>query len=170
MPSNVQRVPRGLLALLGVVGQNPPATMSDEYRGALEMLELIAAEIPSQSASATNAAAATGATIDIAVPAGEMWFLLNAEAGIAAAPVGRSNLVSIQLGFAGALNTVGIDRFVPGATMPVPFAAYTAAAFFTPAKPVLLKPGDTVRGRLIATDAAAAQSLFVFATYRPIPV
>lgn len=80
--SKVQRVPRPLLALLGIVGENPPQELTNEYHASIEMLPMVIAELPITGSTTTNAAATAGTVIQTFVPQGEVWFVDSVEATV----------------------------------------------------------------------------------------
>lgn len=165
--SKVQRVPRGLLALFDIVGAQPPSELADTYVGQVAMLDMILAEIPTESDTALNAAAVAGSTLLGSVPAGQMWFLTGFDCLISALS-GINNVINLVLVQNGRVVTVEEKAFVSGATWPA--IAGNQTAWFHPEKPVLLKPGDSVQGKLIGTTSGVAQGMLLSWNFKRIPV
>lgn len=161
--SKVQRVPRELLALLGIVGENPPSVMLDELRGTVEMINLILAELPLEEEFTSNAAAVTGTNVTVTVPPGEVWFVEGVLGQVTVSP--DDNHISVWWSAAGLADVVYIDGVskVPGSQnqqcvyVPHPF-------------PLIAKAGNEFHATLRNTDAAGAQTLVCFVSFRRILV
>lgn len=152
-PFSVQRIPRGLLELIGNFGGQTPANLAQEIAGNLELLQFYGLT-QLQSASAVNAATAEGAGVTVTLP--NSWCVLfSANCFVTK----TATMTALRVG-------LGINR-TGGAEMGVadidgsPFGATetggVTAVWFAP-YPVLCPPGSRVVGRpnIIGTDATAS--------------
>lgn len=160
--SKLQRVPRSLLALFGIVGENPPNELEDSVRTVADISPLVLAELATENQFTTNAAAVAGSNAVVTVPSGEVWFVLGAFAFVSRA-AGVNNQVSISW------NQVTLDMVT---TWLASFGSGDDLAYtrYNPTKPVVSVAGDTWTGRLNGTDAPGVQSLTAFVQFKRIRV
>lgn len=167
MAAKVQRTPRGLLALLGIYGANPPGTISDEYRAVFESRDLILAEVETGAFNNNNPAAAVGANIGVTVPPGFVHVLVGANVSVSI-PAGPPTYVNL------ALNIVlgASQQTVAVAQRSSSDGALTVGRFvLCPWQPngfIVLNPGDGFFGVLNELTGAAAASLTINYTARVI--
>lgn len=143
MPGEIQRVPQGLLSLLGVkgTGQNP-RLFGDVVSPTLELLPFLIAPTLTAAETITAAVAAAGSGATVTVPAREAWVLVaisarldtGTVAGLAGAFIGlQSNDGSpaVVVANSGPVQTIANanQRFDFGIAMP---------------QPMLLAPGSSV--------------------------
>lgn len=162
--AKVQRVPRSLLALAGIVGENPPQSLSDFYQATIDVSGLIIAELNVEQGFTVNAASVAGSTAVLTVPAGEVWFLEGATALVQNVAATVNNAISVGIGN----QAQAMFYAVLGATVPAIVRNDTVVKTFEP--PYVLSAGQTVSARLDATDAAGNQLMIVLATFRRIRV
>lgn len=166
--ARVQRQPREYLALLGIVGQNPPADSADFYQPTIETLDFIIAAIPQESTFTVNAAAVAGSNAIVTVPEGFVWFVEEAFASVNPSAAATQNQVALARGVA----NVALLYAIPGQTVPNITGAQGRrdVAFASWKPPLLLRAGQTITGVLNGTDSAGVQTLTTFVVFRAIPV
>lgn len=158
--SRIQRVPRSLLALFGIVGENPPQALDDSVRSVVDIKAEVLAELPTDSAFANNAAAVAGTNVTVTVPSGEVWFVLGGFAFVPRA-LNVNNQVAVSW------NGVTLDSVT---TWLASFASGSDTAFtrYNPTRPIVSVAGDVWTGRLNGTDSGVAQSLTLFVQFKRI--
>lgn len=161
--SKVQRVPRELLALLGIVGENAPSNLLDDYRGTIEMIDLILASIPTEEAFVNNAAAASGTNVDVIVPDGEVWFVRGAQVSI--------NVdVSVQTCEAELIGPGGfLARQTWNTTTAVGGAVVLRTFGYVPSPIFIARAGQRFRGRMIRNPGFGL-SMTTFVTFARVRV
>ena len=166
--SKVQRVPRPLLGLLGIVGDNPPQSLNDEYRGSIEMLPMVIAEVPLEEQFTTNAAAAQGGIATSTVPANEVWFVEGVQATtVLDGTVAQIAGISVRWN-GGHLN---YRCWVPSVSYAAS-AGSTVTDGFNAAngQPIIARAGSTFRARVDTLSGVANVSLTLGLAFRRIPV
>jgi hypothetical protein len=167
-PQDIQRVPRGLIDLLGMraTGQTP-AQLGGDIRGSLELLEFYLNERTRvlQGTSGTIVAPGISVVTGSTVPQGQLWLLfqISLSSGLSAAGQG-----AILTG--GVLrNPSGINPYF-ALTDPFTWGAVQAVGTGkTFARPVIMQPGDQLAIRTSAIlTAAPAIAVTVDAYYAPL--
>ena len=161
-----QRYPRGLLGLLGIVGDSPPGVLEAEFKATIETIDLILAQVPSTTTSVNNAAAVTGTLVNVDVPEGQIWFVEGIEARVLGVIPAVSNRVVVSSNWYGMLSNV---PFIVGSTIPpVPVANRSDVANYRPERALFAGPGSRFSASILATDAAGVQNLWCTVTHRII--
>lgn len=158
----IQRVPRGVLELLGLRGSGDlPHDMAQEIRATLDIGPFYGFDLlrtPSQLIAAVANGFNTHA--NLTVPSGEIWAMTNITAEIS---TGAGAAVVASLGYkrlqdnAGSARTLGLPTITMAATatqlqgVPLPFGT------------LLLSSGDTVGVR--ASGVAAGVTAFIMLDY-----
>lgn len=151
--AKVQRVPRPLLALLGIVGENPPQDLTNEYHGSIEMLPMVIAELAIEQTQSQTAAAAQGANLTVTVPQGEVWFTEGVQL-TANSFDGTAQQMEMAVRWIG--GELARQTWIPGqnavatAGQIVTCGWSAAAASF----PIIARAGDSFFGRLEGLTAA----------------
>jgi len=167
-PQDIQRVPRGLIDLLGMraTGQTP-AQLGNDIRGSLELLEFYLNERfrVLQGNSSNIVSPAISVVAGSTVPQGQLWLLyqISLSSGLSAAGQG-----AILTG--GVLrNPSGINPYF-ALTDPFTWGAVQAVgvgANFS--RPIIMQPGDQLAIRCSAIiTAAPALPVTVDAYFAPI--
>lgn len=152
MTIKVQRVPRELLALLGVVGDNPPASLLEDYRATIEMANLILAQIPIEQEFTNNAAAADGSTAVVTVPQGQVWFVDGVQTSVIANPA--TNSVRTETYWSGGLLTQ--QNLISGTTVPGgAIVSYTDGWVSASGFQLVAKAGEDFTSRMVRNSGAA---------------
>lgn len=156
--NTIQRVPRGLLELIGAFGGVNPRLMTDEVRPVIS-LEQFFARMQLQVTSTTNAALAEGGQI---VHTASTWqLLIAAEVRLTTTATMNGWETSIRFGTNVTGNSVALaSRANNPFTAGIP-AGVISSCVFVPDTPFVLAPGNLILGTLdvLGTDATAAVDL-----------
>jgi hypothetical protein len=166
--SKVQRVPRPLLGLLGIVGEQPPQELTNEYHGSIEMLPMIVSEVALQAEFVNNATAAQGGTAIVTVPEGQVWFVDGVQYTVTldgTVPVNARVSCRWDGGFLDA------SAFIANVTYPAS-AASTMGGGYNAARgqPIIARAGSVFSARVDSLVGAANISLTIGVFSRRIAV
>lgn len=153
MTIKVQRVPRELLGLLGIVGDSPPASLLEEYRGTVEMINMVIGALPIEQEFAFDADAAVGDTAIVTVPAGEIWFVDGVQTSTTIANTGTM-AAHVETYWAGAL--LSEKYWFAGVTTPTNTGGVTLNDGWFAARgfPIIAKAGENFTSRMANRSGA----------------
>ena len=138
----IQRHPRGLLQLLGMVGSGvPPTAMADEVAANVEMLPFWGSELLA-GRSADGTVTNRGDSVQLPVPVGKAWMLLGGQYTVVAGAVGEQALLTFAINLKNA-NTIRIDKMAAIQTAVAADARLGGA--FALEHPILLTAGNGVQ-------------------------
>ncbi len=158
--STVQRIPGGLLELLGAKTSGYTLTgLRDEISPSIDIATLMGLGLPLETIEVSDAAAAEGSAIQIVVPPTEWWMLYAASGQFTSTTTGTfvfslrisSNTDSTQ--------TVALARMTSGLAIA---AVYMAAAIFVPPAGWMILPPNTILWHvvdLLGVDATCSHSM-----------
>ena len=149
----IQRVPRGLLNVIGNFGGKTPPVLAAEVHGQLELLQMFGLH-QLQSLAASNAAAAEGVGV-VVTPSARDWTILFAASGTV---VKTATMTALRV--LCSVNRTGGAAVVIREEEGGPFGATETGNVTVGGLlpyPLLLPPGSTVQASapIIGTDATA---------------
>lgn len=152
---SIQRVPIGLLELLGMKGSGTnPNAITSEVRPVVDLAQMYGIRTIDQ-ASAINAALAIGGTMTITVPQNEHWLLFNAFTFF----TGGGGTIT-ELGGNVALDLGSGQSFVVAQNRDSSAAGFPAASSmqipWQAPYPWIIKPGGAIIGQCTLLTGAAA--------------
>jgi hypothetical protein len=166
--SRVQRTPRGLTSLLGIVGEQPPQLLADAYAPIVETRDLIVQELQPLQATSNDPAAVPGAGPSALVPPNEQHFLIAAEA-VVTIPAGPPTFIGVQLRLQ--TNAGSVVAYASRSSADGPLTVgRQVVCFFVPPQFMMLSPGHGFRAVLDELTGAAAASVTVVYLYRRVLV
>lgn len=168
MTKKVQRAPRELLGLLGMVGESPPNQLLDEYRGTIEMVDLAIAQLPLEEEFTITAAAVAGSTAVVTVPANQVWFVTGAQSSVTFVTTG--NELNMSLRWSGGFLA---EKFWRGAVSCVSTGAngtYTFGANIQQNAPLIAHAGNTFTTRVDQIGGAGNKDITTFVNFRRVAV
>lgn len=152
-PQTIQRVPSGLLELLGMkgTGQTPPV-LASELAGVVDTTQMYLRSVLS-SQSIVNAAAVLATAVDITVPDNQYWILRGAYVRLQPAAGCTALAAALQIGNIGTIIPVAWNEFSTFGTN------FVMSLPWQPPQPWILAPGDFLRGNINALAGAASVNL-----------
>ena len=156
----VQRVPRGFLQFLGMVGSGiTPTQMGDDIRATVDMTPFLGATLLGTLQVNDAAMQLVGDVVSAPVPAGEGWYLLGATYGIVAQAIGDSASCRLRIIDPRTGNQPGIDNFAQPKTAVAATAALVQSVLFP--QPLILLPGNELQMVIDDSNLPAVRIGFV---------
>jgi len=151
MSQKIQRVPKGLADALSLAGSFAPASLMDEVRGTLELLQFFGQQQRSRFSNSGTPAEAV--PVVLSVPNNQWWVLFAAATGATKTATMTALRVALFV------NTIVVNSVEGG-----PFGATETGVVhcsFVPGYPLLLAPGGSILGScpIIGTDATATVTI-----------
>lgn len=165
MPRQTQTYPRALVDLLQLKDPSPMG-LEDNYRAALEMIDIIGTERATvfSTSSATFVGGSTASQLPLTIPDGQVWVMVAAGGYLSTTDVGDISQVWIEHQRAGRQG----PPLATSAKQTATLAGERNTVGFTYPRPTILVPGDTIRLRVMYETAAGgpATGVLVAEYYR----
>jgi len=164
---DIQRVPKGLLSLLGSQANGAtPRALSPSIAGVVPLLEMYGAELIVTQFGQTAALAVVGANHVLTVPSGESWYVKYAAARFEASAVG-----TVLNGF------IGVAAQSGGTTVPLAASSKVTATAISEEvvaasqdMQLVLSPGAALVAQLSSPSAVGTVTAKVLALVYRLPV